>query len=352
LALGIVISFVLVAITLWFNTNKSLRLESTTLQRKITSQEKRGTAWLRIAGWFTGITAVSLLAFEAGFGQTLNTAIFFISGGLLLLSFLLLSALSLRTSNYQKIKEFTLTTLVIKNLSRNRPRSMRIITLFTLGTFIIISTGLNKKDLHQGSEDPTSGTGGFRYYMESTIPILKDLNVTENREEQGIESPLNFVHLRKSDGDDASCLNLNRVASPQILGVNSSALKGRFSIVKHTDDLDPSDTWASLKNELPGGVVPAILDQTVIQWGLGKKVGDTLVYLNEAGEELHLKIVGGLANSIFQGNALIDESLFLKHFPSNSGSQILLIDPTEENAEGVEEELQRAFRNYTKIDIK
>jgi len=351
LALGIVISFALVAITLWYNTNKSLRLESSSLQRRIISQQKRGTTWLRIAGWFSGIAALALLAFEAGFGQTLNTAIFFISGGLLLLSFLLLSALSLRTSNYQKIQEFTLATLLIKNLSRNRPRSMRIITLFTVGTFIIISTGLNKKDLHQGSEDPTSGTGGFQYYMESTIPVLKDLNVNENREEQGIEIPLKFVQLRKSDGDDASCLNLNRVASPQILGLNSSALKGRFSIVKHTDDLDPGNPWASLKNELPGGVVPAILDQTVIQWGLGKKVGDTLVYLNEAGEELHLKIVGGLANSIFQGNALIEESLFLKHFPSSSGSHILLIDATTENPEGVEEELQRAFRNYG-IDLQ
>jgi putative ABC transport system permease protein len=83
----------------------------------------------------------------------------------------------------------------------------------------------------------------------------------------------------------------------------------------------------------------------VIQWGLGLKVGDTLIYLDEAGEEMKLKIIGGLANSIFQGNAIIDDQLFLKHFPSNSGSHLLLVDGAPEDLEENMNELSRAFRN-------
>jgi hypothetical protein len=81
------------------------------------------------------------------------------------------------------------------------------------------------------------------------------------------------------------------------------------------------------------------------QWGLGLKVGDTLIYLDEAGEEMKLKIIGGLANSIFQGNAIIDDQLFLKHFPSNSGSHLLLVDGAPEDLEENMNELSRAFRN-------
>jgi ABC-type antimicrobial peptide transport system permease subunit len=151
--------------------------------------------------------------------------------------------------------------------------------------------------------------------------------------------------MRKSDGDDASCLNLNRVVSPRILGIPSEELSGKFTFIKSTEELNDESPWTSLKNELPGNLIPAVMDQTVIQWGLGKQVGDTLVYLDEAGQEMKLKIIGGLANSIFQGNVLIDEKLFLKHFPSNSGSNVFLVDGEENELTENKDDLSRAFRN-------
>ncbi|MDH5399424.1 MAG: FtsX-like permease family protein, partial [Cyclobacteriaceae bacterium] len=161
----------------------------------------------------------------------------------------------------------------------------------------------------------------------------------------GIALPLEFVQLRKSEGDDASCLNLNRVTAPRILGLPTAPLKGRFSFVQSTQELDADDPWTSLKTPLAGDVIPAIADQTVIQWGLGMAVGDTLVYLDEAGQEMKLKLIGGLANSIFQGNILIDEALFLKHFPSSSGTHVFLVDAATTDREAATEVLARAFRN-------
>jgi putative ABC transport system permease protein len=346
LLLGIFISLFLVSTTIFFNVKKRLRLASSNLQRKLdqTGNGKR-LIWLKTAAWLAALLAVALLGYEGLTGKTLNTGIFFMGGGLLLISFILFFSILLKKERLRSNDELSQISLIRKNLSRNPARSFRIVILFALGTFIIISTGLNKKDLHQGANEPASGTGGFQFFMETTIPILKDLNDPQNRMDQGIEKPLEFVQLRKSEGDDASCLNLNRVVSPRILGVQPDQLSDRLTFIKSTEDLDPKAPWTSLENELPGGVIPAVLDQTVIQWGLGLKVGDTLIYLDEAGEEMKLKIIGGLANSIFQGNAIIDDQLFLKHFPSNSGSHLLLVDGAPEDLEENMNELSRAFRN-------
>jgi putative ABC transport system permease protein len=346
LVIGMLISLILVSISIWFNVNKRLKAVSSNLQRKIgDSARSRTMILLKTSAWASLLIALGLLMHEALFGKTLNTAIFFSAGGLLLLSFILFFSALIKKEGLKSSETVSQLSLIRKNLSRNSSRSFRIVILFALGTFIIISTGLNKKDLHKEANDPKSGTGGFQFFMETTMPVLKDLNIEQNRIDQGIEKSLEFVQMRKSEGDDASCLNLNLIASPRILGIPSDELKRRFSFVKSTDDLNPEEPWTSLKNELPGGVIPAILDQTVIQWGLGKKVGDTLVYLNEAGEEMTLKIIGGLANSIFQGNALIDEQLFLKHFPSSSGSYVFLIDGNTKELDENQNELNRAFRN-------
>jgi len=100
-------------------------------------------------------------------------------------------------------------------------------------------------------------------------------------------------------------------------------------------------------NEPPGNnVIPAIADQTVILWGLGKSIGDTLLYKNELGDTLQLKLIAGLSPSVFQGYVLISNANFLKNFPTSSGSNIFLIDVPKEKAKTTGEELQSVFRDY------
>ncbi|MCK5470235.1 MAG: hypothetical protein KAI99_17050, partial [Cyclobacteriaceae bacterium] len=336
----------LVWITIGFNVFKKLKISSSDLQRELyLEKDRKINLWFRIGSWITGLIAIGLLTYESLVGKTLNTGIFFSAGALLLFSFILYIAFLIRKGSFKRTDSLSFPSLILKNLFRNSARSLRIIILFSLGTFVIISTGLNRKDLHSGANKPTSGTGGYLFFMETTLPVLMDLNDPEIQTNLGIEQPLKFVQLRKNEGDDASCLNLNRITAPRILGLPSEELKGRFSFIKSTPDLDPKNPWTSLETELSGGVIPAIADQTVIQWGLGKKVSDTLIYRDELGQEMKLKLIGGLANSIFQGNVLIDEDLFLKHFPSSSGSHIFLVDGPGEEREESTKNLQRAFRN-------
>jgi ABC-type antimicrobial peptide transport system permease subunit len=345
LLLGMTISFILVFATIYFNVRKKLKIKPVLLQRKL------DPGWLRISSkylfwtaWITTIVSFFLLIKDLVYGTGLNTGIFFLAGGLMLLSFVLFVTGFLNTEKGNKTK-LTIPDLAVRNLQRNRARSIRIVILFALGTFVVVSTGLNRKDLYSEAINKSSGTGGYLYFGETTLPVLHDLNSEETQLDYGFETPMEFIQMRKSEGDDASCLNLNLIAQPRILGIPSSDLNGRFSFVKTSEEFNITENWSSLEQELSGGLVPAIADQTVIQWGLGLKVGDTLVYKNEFGVDLQVKLIAGLANSIFQGNILIDEDQFLKHFPSSSGIHVFLVDAEVQDRESLESELVRSFRN-------
>ena len=230
-------------------------------------------------------------------------------------------------------------------MSRNHGRSLTIIILFALAAFLVISTGANKQDLFANAADKSSGTGGYFAFAETTVPVLFDLNNPKVRLEEGLPADFNAIQFRKVDGDDASCLNLNRISNPAILGFDAQALEGHFTFVAKSEELDIEHPWLSLNKDL-GDVVPAIADQTVIQWGLGKKVGDTLFYQNELGDTLKVKLIGGLAPSIFQGYILIGNKHFLANYPSSSGSSVFLIEGKQSENEAISEELGHIFRDY------
>jgi ABC-type antimicrobial peptide transport system permease subunit len=101
----------------------------------------------------------------------------------------------------------------------------------------------------------------------------------------------------------------------------------------------------SLQQELPGGLIPAIADETVIKWGLGLAVGDTLRYVNSNGESMELLLIGGLAPSVFQGNVIIAEDRFLEQFPESSGTHVFLVEGVLADTAMISSELGRGMRD-------
>jgi hypothetical protein len=176
--------------------------------------------------------------------------------------------------------------------------------------------------------------------------VLKDLGDPEVKFEYGLGESCSFVQFRLASGDDASCLNLNRVSTPPVLGVDPEELKDRFSFVTRTDHLDGEQPWLTLQQELPGGVVPAIADETVIKWGLGMEVGDTLHYVNSRGKDMDLLLVGGLAPSVFQGRVIISNEHFLEHFPENSGTHVFLVEGAMSDTVAIRTEIERGMRDF------
>jgi len=278
-----------------------------------------------------------------------NTLGWFVAGILLLISFLTAAYGYLYTGKKQPMKKVTIGRLSLKNLSRNPTRSFTIIVMLALGSFIIVVTGANRKGETANALDKTGGSGGFLYVAESTVPVIRNLSHADTRQEYGIPDGINFVQFLSVYDDDASCLNLNRVANPRILAVDPHLLDGRFTFVSGDKMLNNDSPWLTLLNKTDNGIVPAIADQTVIQWGLGKNIGDTLVYTNARGEKVNLVLVGGIANSVFQGNVIISEENFEKHFPSAGGSNFFLIDipsETSDNQSALQNSLGSIFRDY------
>jgi hypothetical protein len=111
--------------------------------------------------------------------------------------------------------------------------------------------------------------------------------------------------------------------------------------------LDVKRGWDLLRHPAPAGdePIPAIGDASAIEWGLGKSLGDTLDFTDESGRGFQVKLVAGLANSIFQGGLLIDESEFVKRFPGEGGWRFFLVDAPPQTAPAVSVALTRGLQD-------
>ncbi len=246
--------------------------------------------------------------------------LFFTSSFIMLfLSFKLVKYMMIRNSGGELS---SLVTLAAKNNRRFLSRSMSILSVLGLGVFLCGLTILNYRTL---GDDPSreSGTGGY-YGMISTIaPIKHDLNTTAGREQYQLDklpSSLRFCQLRLVEGSSAGCLNLNRVFRPELLGVPQQGLEGRFSFT------DEEAHWDLLEEDLGDNVIPVIADAEVIQWSLGKSVGEELTYLAGDGKEYRLRFVAALNKSIFQGYVLVSDKNLQRMYPHLGGSRLLLVD--------------------------
>lgn len=261
-----------------------------------------------------------------------NSSLFLSAGGLFIIGTVSLVNLYLaKIGSRNKKKSMSTRQLALRNAGRNRIRSLTIIILLAIGAFTIIITGANRKTFYGEENTRESGTGGFSYWVETTIPLLYDLNTVAGRNNSGLENEdipdeVKFIQLFSLDGDDASCHNLNQVQNPQIIGLNPEIFDSLKAFSFASLLKQKENPWMELNIDYGEGIIPAIADQTVIQWGLMKSVGDTIFYTDEKGQELKLLLVGGLNSSIFQGNILISEKSFIEHFPSSGGSKIMLVD--------------------------
>jgi putative ABC transport system permease protein len=318
-------------------------------------QKNSKTALISLVVFVTAALSTLLLLFLATFMLKQNQSLLFLSAGgaMLVAGLSFLNFKLVRSINDKASKGTGFYSLVFKNAALKRTRTMAAIALLSLGTFSIIITGANRKSFYGSENDRNSGTGGFLFWGETTVPVLYDLNSEEGKKQFSLEDEpalqnLRFLQMHQLDGDDASCLNLNQVNQPVILGVDAGYFDRQHAF--GFEELDPAvnheHPWQQLNAELADGVVPAYGDQTVITWGLRKAVGDTLRYRDEKGNILRIKLMGGLASSIFQGNILISDSLFRKYYPSVSGTKTMLIEAPFNQKEKIVNRLGSLMQDY------
>jgi ABC-type antimicrobial peptide transport system permease subunit len=252
----------------------------------------------------------------------------------------------------------SLSALGLRSCARRRTRSLATIAMLACGSFLIVSIGVFRLDANRDATERTSGTGGFALIGETTMPVVHDLNSESGRDffalsERDLEG-VSFVPFRVREGDEASCLNLNRAQKPRLLGVKPKLLEGRFTFSRTAKEFESSAGWLVLTNrrwfkpkEIPAlfDAVQAVGDENSIQWAMGKRIGGVITYSDERGNPFVAHMAGAVANSILQGQLLIDEAEFVKRFPGESGYRMFLIDAPSNRVAEVSATLSRAMQD-------
>jgi ABC-type lipoprotein release transport system permease subunit len=351
---GCAISFVMAALVMFFTIRRKSKFSIRELQQKNLHYLKSIANRKPIVSLSISIIctiAIFVLVFivrKENLYQ--NSGLFFLIGSLILIVLLAFTTFLLNVFQKKQSEELSFIRLAIRNIAYKQKRSIATISLLAIGTFLVVSTGLNRTDFYSNWQERTSGTGGFLFYAETTLPVRFDLNTKQGREKAGFMDTINnvsFVQIKTFSGDDASCLNLNRIMKPRIIGLNPAEFISRkaFSFVQTDRIIGETDPWLALNTSYGKNIFPAIADQTVIQWGMGKSIGDTLLYVNEKGDSIRLKLIAGLSNSIFQGNIIISNQVFDDNFPTVSGSNIILVEAPIQKTKEIKEQLLTTFNN-------
>ncbi len=201
------------------------------------------------------------------------------------------------------------------------------------GVFMVFAVGLNRPDAAHTSEE---ATGGYKLYVESRVPIQYDLNdeaVRHHLQLDEVGSQVHFLQIQKHREDEASCLNLNRVATPSVLAmeVREMAAFGVDTTVFHNTQLqDPRFKVQGSKFNVQCSMfnvplVPVVIDEEALMWSVMKSVGDTLHYVAADGSSVNALIVGTYPMGVLHGNVLMPRQYFNRLWPEESGSSVLMV---------------------------
>ena len=222
------------------------------------------------------------------------------------------------------------------------------------GVFIVFSVGLNRQGFADSAKIRTA-TGGFSLWCETSVPVYHNIQTEEGRNKLALSDlpkETQTMQLLKYSADDASCLNLNKVITPNVLGIDMDELKAsgfKITTLSSLTSLSPKGGIYNCSTGISSfgeEGIPALVDETVLTWSLGKKLGDTIVYMGEKGKTVSIQLAGTIQNSIFQGYILIDKSLFSEIWSEISGSEILLIKIPDEEIANTKMLVSQALNNY------
>ncbi|MCL2561171.1 MAG: ABC transporter permease [Rikenellaceae bacterium] len=297
---------------------------------------------------------ISPLIYSVIFAGTLTVNIFFVQSPLLFIfagAVFLFTAWSwmdylIRRRGTSAKKPVEFLKLVWSSLFYTRRQAMLSFVTLASGVFILFSVGLNRQGFADSSQIQTA-TGGFALWAETSVPVYHNLQTEEGRAKLGLtdlHEDVQIIQLLKYSADDASCLNLNKVVTPNVLGINMEELAASdFEIIKPIfADADIFKKFRTIHNS----AYPALVDETVLQWGLGKKLGDTITYTGENGRQVTIKLAGTLRNSIFQGYILIDKALSTEIWSEISGSEVMLLKVPGDQVDYTKSLVSQALNNY------
>ncbi|HUF48398.1 MAG TPA: ABC transporter permease [Vicinamibacterales bacterium] len=237
--------------------------------------------------------------------------------------------------------------LGVRNASWRPGRSLAAAGLVAAAVFLLVSVDSFRKD-SDGQTGPHSGTGGFALLAESQLPMVHDPMTAEGRDALGLQysaddpdmAGVTLLPARLRAGDDTSCLNLYRPQRPRLLGLPAAFLDAnRFRFGRTTTETDQTraNPWHLLGPADADGIVPAIIDQTSLQYVLHAAVGDVITIDEDTARPARLRVVAALSDTVLQGEILVAEPAFRELFPDVAGYHVLFVEVASADPARVQE---------------
>lgn len=320
--MGGLIIYVLIALfAVWRSLKKQTkRSASIRLSNGAEEEPSQGSKWSLI--YLT--LGICMILGAGGIAVSIGLQGAFFLGGFGLL-FLGLGLFRMSLGKINSLSALDGNALARVNLSRRAARSLTVVGVLAAGVFLVLSVTAFRKNGSTDWENQHGGAGGFAWWVETTNPVNRPADA-EGEVTWFNLAANSVVPFRIGAGDNVDCFNLNSTTRPRLLAVDPSQLTNHF----HTNS-----SWNLLSKK--SETIPAFIDETTMMWVLKKKVGDTLSYQDEWGNDFTVQLVGVVKDSIFQGSLIIDESRFLQKFPSASGYSLFLAQD-----QSVKETLQTA----------
>ena len=340
LSIGLIVGIVLSLCLLRITIARALKDKSSKLNLKEKSTPKP------VIPIFAGILTLFIIGINFIFFQSVTLFVF--AGIILIGTAALWGNYLISRNGSTKTDGFHSSKLVWATLYANRKQSLLSFFALAIGVFIVFSVGLNRKGFADSSQIRT-GTGGYSLWCESSVPVYHNMATQAGREKLSLTDLPNdaeILQCLRYSADDASCLNLNKVATPTVLGVEMNAFsESDFPIGKNIWSADRNELFEQMQTA-SNSVYPALIDETVLTWGLMMNLGDTLYYENDKGESTAILLAGILPNTIFQGNILIDRKLFSEIWGETTGSEVFLLKVDETQKNEVKTLLSQALNEY------
>lgn len=272
-----------------------------------------------------------------------TSIVLFVVSGLL---WLLMAALwgSVIIGRRAEARPFSRISWMWQSLRADRSQNLLSFWSLSTGVFIVFAVGLSRPDFTNASGEAEL-TGCYQLWCDSRIPLQYDLNIPQVRRKLHLQdldtADVRFLQLMRHRMDEASCLNLNRVTTPTVLGVDAEQLARQFRI-----DLPERFTRLDTDSLTGKRIARIIIDSESLTWSLMRQVGDTLCYTARDGADILLVIAGRYPTGIFHGQALMDRTVFRCLWPDDGGTSLLLVTTPEGEEQRVKQLMQTALSGY------
>ncbi len=365
--LGIVLTNVMTAMTIWLAVRKLVRIAPPLLLRgrvelpESTTRSHRG--WSYIIFFLSSVGAsVSLIGGSFIENPDFRAMSFFSGGSLIFISGLIIIQ---RWLLHRRGLARSLGDLGLRNASRAMSRSLLTIVLLGTATFLIIAVESFRRKPERDFASQTGGSGGFNLLVESDVPLFQRLDSVagqndilqgldeyfqqlaerqpdqdrqelEDAAEHQLKEIITSIPIRVVSGDDASCLNLYQAGKPRMVGIPAELIdRGGFRFASHKP-LEGSNPWELLEErDEDDGAIPIFVEQNTAMWMLKISVGDILEVQDDQGRTVKCRLVGTLLDSPFQSDLVMADQFLRQLYPREEGFRLQLMEATSESAEEV-----------------